>query len=177
VVGTTIPVVADPTTIPCNALLGAEAGAQAMTIDSGARIGEGKRLVVLAIGDKFHPSFPISTDDSNPVIVTSATIDCVGNSGSTYDLEADASVLGFYSVGDILDISGFAQDANNGLFAVTVVNTSKSDYTVEKVDGSVVGTAETNQTVSVNEDPFPVLSSITISGTTTGLVTVIQTQG
>ena len=51
-------------------------------------------------------------------------------------------------------ISGFAQAENNGLFIVTVVNVSGSDYTVRRIDGEPVGTAETNQTVSVDENPF-----------------------
>ncbi len=83
---------------------------------------------------------------------TNSDIDTVGPSGDTYDLEG---TLGTYLVDDYLQISGFAQAENNGLFIVTVVNTSGSDYTVRKVDGSAVGTAETNQTVSVDENPYP----------------------
>ena len=82
---------------------------------------------------------------------TSADIDTVTPSGSTYDLEG---TLGTYLVNDYLRISGFAQAQNNGLFIVTVVNVSGSDYTVRRVDGEDVGTAETNQTVSVDENPF-----------------------
>jgi hypothetical protein len=70
---------------------------------------------------------------------------------STYDLEG---TLGTYLVNDYIRISGFAQEQNNGLFRVTVVNVSGSDYTVIRVDGENVGTAETNQTVSVDENPF-----------------------
>lgn len=83
---------------------------------------------------------------------TSADIDVVGPSGDTYDLEG---TLGTYLVDDYLWVQGFAQAANNGLFIVTVVNVSGSDYTVRKVDGTNVGTAETNQTVSVDENPYP----------------------
>ena len=83
--------------------------------------------------------------------VTNSDIDVVGPSGSTYDLEG---TLGTYLVNDYIRISGFAQEQNNGLFRVTVVNVSGSDYTVIRVDGENVGTAETNQTVSVDENPF-----------------------
>jgi hypothetical protein len=83
--------------------------------------------------------------------VTNSDIDTVTPSGDTYDLEG---TLGTYVVNDYLRISGFAQAANNGLFIVTVVNVSGSDYTVRRVDGEAVGTAETNQTVSVDENPF-----------------------
>jgi hypothetical protein len=82
---------------------------------------------------------------------TNSDIDTVGPSADTYDLEG---TLGTYLVNDYLRISGFAQAANNGLFIVTVVNVSGSDYTVRRVDGENVGTAETNQTVSVDENPF-----------------------
>ncbi|MEO2054743.1 MAG: hypothetical protein ABGX83_05530 [Nitrospira sp.] len=83
---------------------------------------------------------------------TNSDIDVVAPAGSTYDLEG---TLGTYVVNDYLQISGFAQAENNGLFIVTVVNVSGSDYTVRKVDGSAVGTLETNQTVSVDENPYP----------------------
>lgn len=91
---------------------------------------------------------------------TNADIDTVGPSGDTYDLEG---TLGTYLVNDYLQISGFAQDANNGLFIVTVVNVSGSDYTVRKVDGTAVGTAETNQTVSVDENPYPSPDAIIVN--------------
>ena len=83
---------------------------------------------------------------------TNSDIDVVGPSGDTYDLEG---TLGTYIANDYLQISGFAQSANNGLFIVTVVNVSGSDYTVRRVDGANVGTVETNQTVSVDENPYP----------------------
>lgn len=83
---------------------------------------------------------------------TNSDIDVVTPSGDTYDLEG---TLGTYAVNDYLFIAGFAQAENNGLFIVTVVNVSGSDYTVRKVDGTDVGTVETNQTVSVDENPYP----------------------
>jgi len=82
---------------------------------------------------------------------TNSDIDTVGPAGSSYDLEG---TLGTYLVNDYIRISGFAQAENNGLFRVTVVNVSGSDYTVIRVDGEAVGTAETNQTVSVDENPY-----------------------
>ena len=82
------------------------------------------------------------------------TADVVGPSGDTYDLEADAAELPTLVVNDYIAINGFAQAANNGLFVVTVVNTSGQDYTVRKVDGTDVGTGETNQTITVDEHPI-----------------------
>lgn len=82
---------------------------------------------------------------------TSADIDVVSPSGSSYDLEG---TLGTYAVNDYLRISGFAEAANNGLFRVTAINVSGSDYTVIRVDGEAVGGVETNQTVSVDENPY-----------------------
>ena len=85
-------------------------------------------------------------------ISTNADRDCVGNAGSTYDLEG---TLPDMAVGDYILISGFAQAANNGLFRVTVETTPSADYTVTKVDGSAVGTTETNQSVTVRLNPYP----------------------
>ena len=79
----------------------------------------------------------------------------VGPTGDTYDLESPGSNLPALSVDDYLFVSGFAQSENNGLFVVTVVNTSTQDYTVRKVDGSDVGTAEASQTIDVDQDPYP----------------------
>ena len=95
---------------------------------------------------------------------TNSDIDVVGPSGTTYDLEG---TLGTYLVGDHLWIQGFAQDANNGLFRVTVVNASGSDYTVTRVDQQPVGTAETNQTVSVDENPYPSPDAIIVQDNST----------
>lgn len=83
--------------------------------------------------------------------VTNSDIDVVAPSGDTYDLEG---TLGTYVVNDHIRVAGFAQAANNGIFIVTVVNISGSDYTVRKIDGTNVGTVETNQTVSVDENPI-----------------------
>ena len=91
---------------------------------------------------------------------TNSDIDTVGPAGDTYDLEG---TLGTYLVNDYLQISGFAQTENNGLFIVTVVNVSGSDYTVRKVDGTAVGTAETNQTVNVDENPYPSPDAIVVN--------------
>lgn len=91
---------------------------------------------------------------------TNSDIDTVGPSADTYDLEG---TLGTYLVNDYLQISGFVQAENNGLFIVTVVNVSGSDYTVRKVDGTNVGTAETNQTVSVDENPYPSPDAIQVN--------------
>jgi hypothetical protein len=82
---------------------------------------------------------------------TNSDIDVVAPSGDTYDLEG---TLGTYLVNDYLRIAGFAEAANNGIFIVTAVNVSGSDYTVRKVDGTNVGGVETNQTVSVDENPI-----------------------
>ena len=84
--------------------------------------------------------------------ITNSDIDVVTPSGDSYDLEG---TLGTWGLNDHLFIDGFAQAANNGLFIVTAVNVSGSDYTVRRVDGANVGTAETNQTVSIDENPYP----------------------
>lgn len=83
---------------------------------------------------------------------TNSDIDCMGNTGSTYDLEGTLPDL---AVDDYILISGFAQAANNGLFRVTVETTPSADYTITKVDGTAVGTTETNQTVTVKQNPYP----------------------
>ena len=59
------------------------------------------------------------------------------------------------AVNDYILISGFAQSANNGLFRITVETTPSANYTVTKVDGTAVGTAETNQSVTVKQNPYP----------------------
>lgn len=79
----------------------------------------------------------------------------VGPSGSTYDLESPGSNLPALVVNDYILISGFANSANNGLFIVTAVNVSTSDYTVRKVDGSAVGAAESGVTIDVDQNPYP----------------------
>lgn len=90
---------------------------------------------------------------------TNSDIDVVTPSGDTYDLEGTLPTL---LVGDYIRVAGFAQAANNGLFIVTVVNVSGSDYTVRKIDGTNVGTAETNQTVSVDENPIDTPDAILV---------------
>ena len=78
----------------------------------------------------------------------------VGPSGSTYDLESPGSALPALSVNDYIRIAGFANAQNNGLFRVTVVNTSTQDYTVIRVDGEAVGGAESGVTITVDQDPY-----------------------
>lgn len=93
--------------------------------------------------------------------VTGTTdISTVGNTGSTYNLVG--TPLNVYAVNDYIRVGGFAQTENNGLFIVTVVNVSGSDYTLRKIDGTTVGTAETNQSASVDEHPYPSPGSIIV---------------
>ncbi|MDP2325861.1 MAG: hypothetical protein Q8N51_17800, partial [Gammaproteobacteria bacterium] len=87
--------------------------------------------------------------------------DCIGNAGSTYDLEG---TLPNMAVNDYILISGFAQAANNGLFRITVETTPSADYTVEKVDGTAVGTTESNQSVTVKQKPYPSPDAIIVTG-------------
>ena len=84
--------------------------------------------------------------------VTNSDIDTVTPAGDSYTL---TGTLGTYLVNDYIWIQGFAQAENNGLFIVEVVNVSGSSYDMRKVDGTNVGTAETNQTVSLDENPYP----------------------
>lgn len=93
-------------------------------------------------------------------ISTNADRDCIGNAGSTYDLEGTLPDL---AVDDYILISGFVQAANNGLFRVTVENTPSADYTVTKVDGTAVGTTESNQTVTVKQKPYPSPDAIIVT--------------
>lgn len=81
----------------------------------------------------------------------------VSPSGDTYDLESPGSNLPALSVNDYIFIpaGGFADEASNGLFIVTAVNVSTSDYTIRKVDGSAVGAAESGVTIDVDENPYP----------------------
>ena len=78
----------------------------------------------------------------------------VSPSGDTYDLESPGSGLPALLVDDYIKVSGFADEASNGLFVVTVVNVSTSDYTVRKVDGSAVGAAESGVTINVDQNPI-----------------------
>jgi len=83
---------------------------------------------------------------------TNSDIDTSAPSGDTYTL---TGTLPNMAVNDYIQISGFAQDENNGLFIVEVETTPSAEYDVRKVDGTDVGTAETNQTVNIDENPFP----------------------
>lgn len=82
---------------------------------------------------------------------TNADIDVVAPSGSTYTLTGTLPNL---AVNNYIRIAGFAQAENNGLFRVTVETTPSASYDVIRVDGAAVGTAETDQTVSIDEDPY-----------------------
>ena len=79
----------------------------------------------------------------------------VGPSTDTYDLESPGSGLPALSVNDYVEVSGFSDADNNGLFIVTVVNTSTQDYTVRRVDGGNVGIAESGVTINVDQNPYP----------------------
>lgn len=78
----------------------------------------------------------------------------VGPSGDTYDLESPGSALPALNVNDYIRIGGFANAQNNGLFIVTAVNVSTSDYTVRRVDGENVGAAESGVTITVDQNPY-----------------------
>jgi hypothetical protein len=82
---------------------------------------------------------------------TNSDIDVTAPSGSTYTLTGTLPNL---AVNDYIRISGFAQAQNNGLFRVTVETTPSASYDVIRVDGENVGTAETDQTVNIDEDPY-----------------------
>lgn len=100
------------------------------------------------------------TNDSDPEYflyfqyttrTTNSDIDTVAPSGDSYTL---TGTLPDMAVNDYIRISGFAQAENNGLFIVEVENTPSASYDVRKVDGTAVGTAETNQTVNIDENPY-----------------------
>lgn len=90
--------------------------------------------------------------------------DTVTPSGSTFQLTADSGIGTGHLVGDYLRISNFAQVENNGLYIITVVTASDTDITVRKIDGTPVGTAETNISgVFVDEHPYPSPNSILVN--------------
>lgn len=91
---------------------------------------------------------------------TNADRDCIENSGTTYKLQG---TLPDMAVNDYILISGFVQAANNGLFRITVETTPGADYTVTKVDGTAVGTTETNQSVTVKRNPYPSPQAIIVT--------------
>jgi len=78
----------------------------------------------------------------------------VGPATDTMDLESPGSFLPALSVNDYIKISGFADEASNGIFIVMVVNVSTQDYTVRKYDGTAVGAAESGVTIDVDENPY-----------------------
>jgi len=86
---------------------------------------------------------------------TGVNADTVTPSGATFQLTADSGLGTGHVVGDYIRIAGFVQAANNGLFVITVVAASDTDITVRKVDGTAVGTAETNQSITVDTHPYP----------------------
>ena len=79
----------------------------------------------------------------------------VSPSGDSYDLESPGSSLPTLAVNDYIDVSGFAGSDNNGLFIVTAINTANQDYSVRRVDGKDVGTAESGVTINVDQNPYP----------------------
>ncbi len=91
---------------------------------------------------------------------TNADIDVVAPSGDSYTL---TGTLPDMAVNDYIKISGFAQAENNGLFIVEVETTPSANYDVRKVDGTNVGTVETDQTVSIDENPFPSPDAILVN--------------
>jgi hypothetical protein len=60
---------------------------------------------------------------------TNSDIDVTAPSGSTYTL---TGTLPNMAVNDYIRISGFAEDANNGLFRVTVETTPSASYDVSR---------------------------------------------
>ncbi len=88
----------------------------------------------------------------------------VGPSGDTYDLESPGSNLPTLVVNDHIFIpaGGFADEASNGLFIVTVVNTVNQDYTIRKLNGANVGAAESGVTIDVDEKPYPSPDAIVV---------------
>jgi len=82
---------------------------------------------------------------------TNSDIDVTAPSGDSYTL---TGTLPNMAVNDYIRISGFAEDANNGLFIIEVENTPSASYDVRKVDGKAVGGVETDQTVNIDENPY-----------------------
>lgn len=81
---------------------------------------------------------------------TNADIDTSAPSGDTYVLTGTLPNL---AVDDYIRIGGFVDAANNGIFIVVIETTPSVNYTIRRADGANVGIVETNQTVSVDQNP------------------------
>ena len=73
--------------------------------------------------------------------------------GNTGDLESPGSFLPALLVNDYINIDGFANAENNGIYQVDVVNVSTQDYTVTKVDNQTL-VAEAAASIDVDENPI-----------------------
>jgi hypothetical protein len=85
--------------------------------------------------------------------------------GNTGDLESPGSNLPALSVNDYINVTGFVNPENNGIYQVDVVNVSTSDYTVTKVDNETL-VAESGVTINVDENPIDSPDAIIVDSAT-----------
>ena len=86
---------------------------------------------------------------------TAATnCDMASVSGDTGDIQDSVgTTLPNLSVDDYINVSGFSNEENNGIYIVTAENTPSKDYTVRKLDGKTL-IAEVGASLNVDEHPF-----------------------
>ena len=86
---------------------------------------------------------------------TAATnCDMASVSGDTGDIQDSVgTTLPDLTVGDYINVSGFTNPENNGIYEVTAENTPSKDYTVRKLDGQTL-IAEVGASLNVDEHPF-----------------------
>jgi hypothetical protein len=82
---------------------------------------------------------------------TNSDIDTSSPSGDTTTLTGTLPNL---AVDDYIRLSGFVEAGNNGIFIVVTETTPSAEYIIRRADGANVGGVETNQTVSVDQDPI-----------------------
>jgi hypothetical protein len=77
----------------------------------------------------------------------------VSPTNNTGDLESPGGNLPALSVDDYINVTGFTNPENNGIYIVTAVNVSTQDYSVRKLDGETL-VAESAATIDVDEHPI-----------------------
>ncbi len=110
------------------------------------------------------------------VRVTGTDIASTSPSGSSMTLTSTTTDFTTqFTQNEFIEISGFANSGNNGIFQITSVVTANS-MTVTRTDGQAVGAAETaGSTINLDDDPFDSPDAVVVndnSGTPiTGQVT------
>jgi hypothetical protein len=90
----------------------------------------------------------------------------VGPVGNTADLESPGGNLPTLGVNDYINVAGFANPENNGIYQVDVINVANQDYTVTKVDNDTL-VAESAVAITVDENPIDSPDAIIVNSATT----------